>query len=274
MNVEYLRTKDGTRIALHRVGTAVQGRVLLIPGTFSNHTFWLGTRGVGFARTLSDAGYQACVLDPRGHGLSDRPTRFQQWDIDDWAREDVPTALHAIASQAEPAFVIGHSAGGAVALAALSAEPELRALTRAVVTIGTPVPWLQPWRGVGAWLIRATSLMLGRFPARLLGLGPEDELPRVMSQWMTWNLEGHWTGDDGTDYSAGLEQLNMPFLMMAGTADRFFAPPAACEGLFEMIGSDRKHFDVFKGLDHVSLVIGKQARVEVWPHILHFLTDH
>jgi alpha-beta hydrolase superfamily lysophospholipase len=271
--VEFLRTPDDTRIALHRLGTPTLGRVMLIPGTFSNHTFWLGTRGVGFARTLSDAGYEACVLDPRGHGMSNRPAPKQQWDIDDWAREDVPTALRAIATPDEPVFIIGHSAGGAVLLAALSAEAELRELTRAVVTLGTPVPWLQPWRGAGAWLIRATSLMLGRFPARLLRLGPEDELPRVMSQWMTWNIEGHWTGDDGTDYSAGLEHLQMPFLMLAGTADRFFAPPAACEGLFDMIGSPRKQFEVFAGLDHVSMVVSKQARSEVWPRILQFLAE-
>jgi pimeloyl-ACP methyl ester carboxylesterase len=269
--VEYLHTPDGTRIALHRLGNPEHPPVLLVPGTFSNHTFWLGTRGVGFARTLSDAGYQACVLDPRGHGLSDRPGKHQHWGIDDWARADLPTALRAVASRDNPCFLIGHSAGGAVALAALSAEPALHTLVRGVVTLGTPVPWLQPWRGAGAWLIRATSQLLGRFPARLLRLGPEDELPRVMAQWMTWNLEGHWTGDDGTDYSAGLEQLRMPFLMMAGTADRFFAPPYACEGLFKMIGSERKQFKVFAGLEHVSLVVSRRAQAEVWPLILEFL---
>jgi alpha-beta hydrolase superfamily lysophospholipase len=271
--VEFLRTPDHTRIALHRLGNADHPRVLLIPGTFSNHTFWTGTRGIGFARTLADAGFEACVLDPRGHGLSDRPTRTQHWDIDNWARADVPAALRAIATPDKPVFIIGHSAGGAVILAALSADASLHALVRGVVTLGTPVPWLQPWRGVGAWLIRATSQMLGRFPARLLRLGPEDELPRVMSQWMTWNIEGHWTGDDGTDYSAGLEKLHMPFLMMAGTADKFFAPPYACAGLFEMIGSPRKQFKVFDGLDHVSLVVSKRARVEVWPVILEFLAE-
>ena len=245
-----------------------------MPGTFSNHTFWVGTRGIGFARTLADAGFEACVLDPRGHGASDRPHKRQKWDIDDWARKDLPTALRAIASDDRPAFIVGHSAGGAVTLAALSAEPELRALTRGVITIGTPVPWLQPWRGAGAWIIRATSQMLGYFPAKLLRLGPEDELPRVMSQWMTWNIEGHWTGDDGTDYSAGLEELQMPFLMIAGTADRFFAPPYACEGLFKMIGSPRKDFRVFEGLDHVGIVVSKRARTEVWPLLLDFLSDH
>ena len=272
-HVEYLHTPDGTRIALHRLGETNRPRVLLVPGTFSNHTFWLGTKGVGFARTLSDAGYEACVIDPRGHGLSARPSKTDKWDIDDWAREDVPTALRAIATRENPAFIVGHSAGGAVVLAALAADPQLRELTRAVVTIGTPVPWLQPWRGAGARVLKLTSLALGRFPARLLKLGPEDELPHVMSQWMTWNIEGHWTGDDGTDYSAGLEDLHMPFLMIAATADKFFAPPYACEGLFNMIGSNRKQFEVFQDLDHVSVMVSKRARAEVWPRILQFLSD-
>jgi pimeloyl-ACP methyl ester carboxylesterase len=271
--ISYLRTPDDTRIALHRLGDPASTPVLLVPGTFSNHTFWLGTRGVGFARTLSDAGYEACVLDPRGHGASDRPTRKQDWDIDDWAREDVPTALRAIATNAKPAHIIGHSAGGAVILAALSADPQLHTLVRSVTTLGTPVPWLQPWRGVGAWLIKATSQLLGRFPARLLRLGPEDELPHVMSQWMNWNIKGHWRGDDGTDYTKGFAHIQLPLLMIAGTADRFFAPPYACEGLFKMIGSSRKHFQVFDGLDHVSMVVSKRARTEVWPRILQFLAE-
>jgi pimeloyl-ACP methyl ester carboxylesterase len=271
VRIEFLRTPDDTRIALHRLGNPAHTPVLLIPGTFSNHTFWLGTRGVGFARTLSDAGFEACVLDPRGHGLSDRPARKQDWDIDDWAREDVPTVLRAIASAQKPAHIIGHSAGGAVTLAALSADVALHPLVHSITTVGTPVPWLQPWRGIGAYAIRAVSTLLGRFPARLLRLGPEDELPHVMSQWMTWNIEGHWTGDDGTDYSQGLAHIQQPCLMIAGTADRMFAPPYACEGLFKMIGSTRKQFKVFEGLDHVGMMISRRARTEVWPLILGFL---
>ena len=273
VRVEYLRTADDTRIALHRLGDPHDPRVLLVPGTFSNHTFWLGTRGVGFARTLSDAGWEACVLDPRGHGLSDRPSSDQDWDIDKWAREDVPTALRALASAQQPLHIIGHSAGGAVTLAALAADVTLHPLVRSITTLGTPVPWLQPLRGVGACVIRAVSTLFGRFPARLLRLGPEDELPHVMSQWMTWNIEGHWTGDDGTDYSQGLAHIHHPCLMIAGTADRMFAPPNACEGLFNMVGSARKRFKVFDGLDHVGLMISKRARTEVWPEILHFLGE-
>jgi pimeloyl-ACP methyl ester carboxylesterase len=253
----------------------------LVPGTFSNSTFWFGTRGIGFGRSLVDAGFHACALDPRGHGFSDRPRRGQHWDIDDWARLDVPTALKAVATPDNPAFIIGHSAGGAVTLAALSADPDLHAYVRGVVAIGTPLPWLQPWRGIGAWLIRATSLLMRRFPARLVRLGPEDELPRVMAQWMTWNIEGHWTGDDGTDYTAGLANLIRPFLMIAGTGDKIFAPPSACRGLFDLIGSPNKRFLLFgrsegsaQDFGHVDLVVSRAARVEIWPRIIDWLSEH
>lgn len=275
-SVRRLTTPDGIRIALHCIGNSNHPPVLLVPGTFSNWTFWFGTRGIGFARTLADAGYWACALDPRGHGDSDRPGRGQQWDIDDWARRDLPTALRAIATRERPAFIIGHSAGGAVTLAALSAEPALHALVRGVVAIGTPLPWLQPWRGIMAWLIRATSLLMRRFPARLLRVGPEDELPRVMAQWMTWNIEGHWTGDDGTDYTTGLRRLAMPFLMIAGTHDRMYAPPDACRGLLDLVGSERKQFALYdhRDYDHAGLVISRAAREEVWPAIIRWLSAY
>lgn len=276
--VEHLTTPDGTRIALHRYGNRENIPVLLVPGTFSNWTFWFGTRGIGFARTLVDAGYYAVAVDPRGHGESARPRADQRWDIDAWARQDIPTALRAIATSDKPAFIVGHSAGGAVTLAALSAEPELRTRVRALVTIGTPLPWLQPWRGFGARLIRGLSRHMGKFPARLLRLGPEDELPGVMTQWMTWNIEGHWVGDDGTDYTAGLAGLHMPCLMIAGQGDTFFAPPRACRGLFDLIGSGDKSFllcgrseGYAEDFDHVGIMVSRAARAEVWPRILTWL---
>ncbi|MGH7482415.1 MAG: alpha/beta fold hydrolase [Longimicrobiales bacterium] len=252
--------------------------MLLVPGTFSNHTFWLGTRGTGFARTLAAHGYRAWALDPRGHGGSERQPRGARWDFDDWARRDLPAAIRAIGA---PCFLIGHSAGGAAVLAALAARPDLHARARGVVTIGTPLPWLQPWRGLGARMILWAALAFERFPARLLRLGPEDELAGVMSQWMRWNLEGHWRGDDGTDYSGRFGALRMPYLAIAGTGDRFFAPPAACRGLFELIGAPDRELIVFGREDghtadygHVDLVVSRPARIEIWPQILRWLDQH
>lgn len=282
IRLQRIETADHVRLAVHRVGPENGTPVVLVPGTFSNHTFWLGTRGTGLALALAAAGFDAWVLDPRGHGASQRPGPHDRWDFDSWTRQDVPAALRAAtAERRRPAFLIGHSAGGAAVLAALAAAPELRELVPGLVIAGTPLPWLQPWRGLGARLFRRVSLTLGRFPARLLGLGPEDELPGVMAQWMQWNLQRRWRGEDGIDYEARFPELRAPVLFLAGAADRFFAPPAACRALCDRIGSSDKTFLVCgrdsgfsEDLGHTGLLVHRAARAEVWPRILAWLTRH
>lgn len=273
-------TDDGVTLALHRIGPESAPPVLLISGTFSNHTFWLGTRGVGFARELAAAGFEACALDPRGHGGSQMPAPGDNWDFDHWARQDVPAAIRALAGEGKRPLVVGHSAGGAAALAALAAHDDLREQVAALAVIGTPLPWLQPWRGLGARVIRAVSRLQKRFPARLLKLGPEDELEGVMVQWMTWNIEGHWIGRDGTDYQAGFSRIRCPALIVAGSGDRFFAPPPACRGLFDLVGSEHKQWLLCgresgfgEDFDHVSILVGRAAREEIWPKIRRWLEE-
>jgi predicted alpha/beta hydrolase len=274
IRVQEIIADDGVRIALHRLGSRNDVPVLLIPGTFSNSTFWFGTRGIGLARDLAADGFEACVIEPRGHGLSQRPRPDQRWVFDDWARLDVPAALRLLIAEGRRPIGIGHSAGGAALLAALAAEPSIRAAMRAVVVVATPVPWLQPWRGAGARIIRVISKLLGHFPARLFRLGPEDELEGVMAQWMDWQIAGRWIGKDGTDYGAALGALDLPLLTIAGTGDRFFAPPYACRGLYDLIGSPDKTFmqcgrgSAFsEDFNHVSILAGRAARAEIWPKI-------
>jgi oxygen-independent coproporphyrinogen-3 oxidase len=276
VRIDRLVTGDGVALALHHLGATTDPHVLLVPGTFSNHTFWLGTRGTGFARAAADAGFQTWSLDPRGHGASQRPRRHERWDFDDWAREDVPAALRAATVDGTRAVVIGHSAGGAAILAALAAHVELRPAVRGVITLGTPVPWQQKvFRGLAGRLIRTISRRLRSFPARALRLGPEDELAGVMEQWMGWNFDGRWLGDDGTDYGARLAEIMAPTLVVAGAADRIWAPPAAVRGLYDLVGSPAKRFllcgrasGFAKDYGHVELVVSRAARHEVWPRLI------
>ncbi|HSJ14566.1 MAG TPA: alpha/beta fold hydrolase [Longimicrobiales bacterium] len=278
VRTRFLTTADDVRIAVHACGADGAPRVLLVPGTFSNSSFWFGTRGTGFGRFLADSGYEAWSLDPRGHGASARPPRGVRWDFDDWARHDVASAIGAAASGGNPVVVVGHSAGGAAALAALAAEPRLRGKVRSAIILATPGPWILRWRALAARAALLGARLLPRFPARLLRLGPEDELPGVIEQWMRWNLGGHWRGDDGTDYTAALTGLELPMLFVAGTGDRLWAPPAACRELYEQVGSRDKtfllcgtHAGFSEDFDHVSLVVGRAARREVWPLVRNWL---
>jgi hypothetical protein len=148
------------------------------------------------------------------------------------------------------------------------------------VVLATPVPWLQRWRRMGAWGIRVGSRLLGRFPARLLRLGPEDELPGVMAQWMAWNLEGRWIGDEGTDYVERLAGLDLPILGMSGAGDTVFAPPDACRALVEMVGGDDRTYRLAgretgfdEDFDHAGLVVSRAARAQVWPRVMDWLGE-
>lgn len=275
--IHTLRTDDGVAVVVHRLGPEDGVPIILVPGTFSNHAFWLGTRGTGFARTLAERGFEAWVVDPRGHGLSQRPGPDDRWDFDDWAHNDLTAVIEA-ATRHRPALLVGHSAGGAAALAALAVRTRLRERVRGIVTIATPVPWLQPMRRVGAYLTLAVTRAFGRFPAPLLRLGPEDELPGVMSQWMRWNLQGRWEGNDGTDYEPLIRELKNPYLGVAGNGDRLFAPPDACRGLYEMIGSADKTFllcgrstGFSEDFDHTGIMIRRSARAELWPRLLEWI---
>ena len=152
------------------------------------------------------------------------------------------------------------------------------AAVRALVVVATPIPWLQSMRRLATLFAVGVSRLFGRFPARLVGLGPEDELGGVMVQWMTWQLEGHWRGDDGTDYEALLTALDLPMLFVAGAGDRVEAPPAAVHALFQLTGSRDRTF-LLCGRDsgfsedfgHATILVSRAARDEVWPRIVDWI---
>jgi predicted alpha/beta hydrolase len=270
--IQRIHTDDGVAIAVHRVGEPSAVPVILAPGTFSNWTFWLGTRGTGFARYLAERGFEAWVVDFRGHGHSQRPAPGQHWNFDDWGRFDLTAVVRAVIAERRRPFLVGHSAGGASLLAALCGDEQVHSTARGIIVLATPLPWLQRWRRFAARAIRLAARSLSAFPARLLRLGPEDELPGVMAQWMDWNLSGRWTGRDGTDYAAALGDVDLPLLFIAGRGDHRFAPPAACRGLFDHIGGADRLF-ILAGTDtgfrrdynHVDLVVSRDARTEIWP---------
>src|SRR5258708_25056335 len=91
-----------------------------------------------------------------------------------------------------------------------------------------------------AWSIARLTRLLGRFPSRALGFGPEDESDGVLGQWMGWNVAGSCRGHDGFDSWSGLAHMPVPYLSVPGPSDWLFAPPAASHHEVDAASAPRK----------------------------------
>ena len=287
----HIMTPDGVQLALHRLRAHRDGRpaVLLVHGAFTNHRCWLyspdgaegplleapGAGGGGLAHFLGAAGFDVWLADLRHHGESAREPRRGAWTFEDWILHDTPTLVARVREETDgaPLAWLGHSAGGAAGLCWL-ARVAAAAPIRAVVTLGTPGPRrLGPVRRSLAALTIAVSRALGRFPARALRFGNEDEAAEIIAEWMEWNVRGAWMGTDGFDYFAGLAALSIPYLGVAGASDRIFAPPAACRQVVERVGTARKALAIEPGLSHRGLLLSPRARASCWPNIVRWLKE-
>lgn len=281
-------TADGVDLALYHAAPDAATRrggvppLLLVHGTFSNRLFFLGTGERGLARYLAGLGYDAWVAELRGHGRSGDLGRASDWNFEDWIRRDAPALLRGVreATGADRVLWIGHSAGGVIAVAyAGLAEAESASLA-GIIMAGAPHParpgaWHAPLAAIGYGITR----LFGRFPARAIGIGPEDEHQGIMGQWMMWNVRGRWIGTDGTDYLANARRVTVPVLALAGAGD-IIAPPSACRALLDTLGSaDRtliiggKRFGFAENFNHDRVLVSTPAREQVWPRIAAWIQE-
>ena len=174
---------------------------------------------------------------------------------------------------------LGHSAGGVIGIAFAGLGHPRSGAVGALVMAASPAP---TGLGILQYPIAAGALGLtrifGHFPARLIGIGPEDEHAGIMEQWMRWNLSGRWLGDDGTDYFANCARVTCPVLALSGGGDRVWAPAGKCAALLEATASaDRTHTRCARAsgfsedFDHNRLIVSAAARREVWPLIAEWL---
>jgi len=277
MTIERVIAADGTELALHRLGDVSGPPVVMVPGAFSDHRFWLGTRQTGFGRAAAERGFSVRVLDPRGHGASDRPRLGSAWRFRDWICHDVPAAVRAATADGRRVVVVAHSAGGAAALAAAGFDRDVTERIAGIAALSTPSPEAGLYRRGAAFAARLLSAALGRFPARALGLGGEDELGGVMAEWMGWNAAGAWRWPGGPDLLAAIRPAPFPVLVATGSGDRLFAPPAACRDLAESLGNKAvfREFGRATGCSenysHPGLLVSRAARDDVWPVILDWM---
>jgi predicted alpha/beta hydrolase len=282
-----IRTRDGwsLRADVHQPARAPIGTVVLAHALMARRSEFDRPRGVGVARFFVDRGWRVVAFDFRGHGDSGpRPDEGAAFGYDDYVKSDLP-AVHAFArargNRNRPVILVGHSLGGHVALAAQGVG--LVAFD-GVVTVGANV-WVRELEPSGArWLMKRASLFaalalsrrLGRFPARALRLGSDDEPRAFLGDVDRFARTGRWRSADGAvDYLTSLGRVRVPVLQMVSDGDRFECSPecgarfvARCGGPHEILRIARGD-DGGPPPDHMGLVTSGRTRsawerAEVW----------
>ncbi|HGM5582001.1 TPA: alpha/beta fold hydrolase [Pseudomonas putida] len=273
-------------LALTRLGLADQPStpgvpVILLHGSFSNRRFWYSPKGIGLGAFLARAGFDVWIPEMRGHGLSPRNRQWRQNSVADYARFDLPVIgafVHEMAGQA-PHWV-GHSLGGTTLAAALGGGYLDSVDVASVALFGTQVSrvyWPLKVPPV-AWGARLLVKRFAQLSGPRLKRGPEDEPIGLALESLRWHgLFGRF-GVKDRDWWAGLAQVEVPLLAVAGAAD-FQDPVWACRKLFEQWGDGRKQFlrlgreEGFEAFGHVDMLVSKAAQTQVWPLVARWLSD-
>lgn len=273
-----LRADDGAGLALHHHPGAGPP-VVVVHGLSSNHWCWDLAPGRSLAEALVAAGYDAWLLDLRGHGDARnlRPRTERGWTMDDYGRYDLKAAIDYVRARTgyEQVGYVGHSMGGMVAAIyqSIYGDDALAAL----VVVGSPVDFGDPDRlllltgrgfAVGSLLpdirtpaVARAALPLGEHqplhadeilfnPENLTG--PARDLmfryaaspvySEEVRQFGRILHEGRFVSADGAvDYTAALSGLRTPLLVIAGRVDRI-APTDRVLAYYRAAGSPEKRY--------------------------------
>jgi len=150
-------TDDGAALALHR-HPAEGAPVLIVHGISSNRHSWDLDADRSLASWLAAEGFDAWLLDLRGHGDSTRDARGHAqrsgWSVDDYGQHDVPAAIAHIrrVTGAEKVAYVGHSMGGMVGAIYATTVPTAARDLSAMVAVGSPMDFSDPDPVIGAAL--------------------------------------------------------------------------------------------------------------------------
>ncbi len=273
-------------LAVTRLGLADQGRpqgvpVILLHGSFSNRRFWYSPKGIGLGAHLARAGFDVWIPEMRGHGLSPRNIAWKHNSVADYARDDLPLIGAFVREQSGQApHWVGHSLGGTTLVAALGGGFLNAEQMASVALFGTQVSRVYWPLKVPplTWGVKLLLKRWGQISGPRFKRGPEDEPIGLVLESMRWHgLFGRF-GDKQGDWWAGLAEVDVPLLAVAGAGD-FQDPVWACRKLFDQLGGARKQFlrlgreEGFEAFGHVDMLVSKAAQAQVWPLVERWLRD-
>ncbi|WP_163868220.1 alpha/beta fold hydrolase [Myxococcus eversor] len=292
--------------------------VLLCHGLAANRYTFDFEPPYSVAHYLAEAGFDCFSVEWRGTGHSRMPPRgrrYTDFTIDDHILQDGPALLELALKEtgAKRAFWLGHSLGGLVGYG-LAQGPEGAKLA-GLLTLGAPVhfksePFLRTLISLGVraawparfrqeWMSASLAPFLGyvTLPLSDLVVNPQHIPPRiqrqvyanmmssmsrkVLLQFQDWIEHDAFRSFDRTrDWRAGISRLQLPILVMGGSADRL-ATAENVESQFALVTAEDRTLHVFgkdrgDALDygHGDLVFGSGAPKEVYPIIREWLEKH
>jgi polyhydroxyalkanoate synthase len=178
--------------------------VLLVHGFGQNRYAWhLPSRSL--ANALASAGYDVFNVDLRGHGRSRRLGARRPRSVDDYVREDLPSAVDEVTalSGGRPVWLVGHSLGGLVSYAA---APQLTGAVAGIVSIGSPYHFARGSLSLSAVAMMVSAMSRAQLPvvnahvpvhtigAAIRHLRRFAETPMYPIPWRGWHagaLEPH-----------------------------------------------------------------------------------
>lgn len=214
-----------------------------------------GGRYAELAQGLVDRGYAVYAVDHRGHGRSSGPRanvgRFSFLVSDFCAFVGRCERQHLDT----PVFVLGHSMGGAVAVAAaLRLQGSLRGLVLSAPALATD----QAVRPAQALLVRMLSVVAPNTGVLALPAEAVSRDPAVVARYVADPLVHHKgiparTAVELLDamqaFPSSVPQLRLPTLILHGSADRL-VPLAATRPVYQAFGTRDRILRIYDGLYH------------------------
>ncbi len=203
----YVTVSDGLELYYERHGTTGEPLLLLHGGLMTSGLNW-----GAFLPVLSER-YQVILVDLEGHGhtpLIDRPLRYEQM------ADDVSTLLSELG--VEQANVWGYSLGGGVALQFAIRHPDQ---VRKLVLASTPFKT----EGWAPEILGAMSTMNEEAAAAMEGTPFYEAYAAVAPNPDDWAKLVTSVGrlqtspETAYDWTAGVESLTMPIMLIVGDAD-------------------------------------------------------
>lgn len=222
----FVSSPDGTRLAFRKWPVDNARLNLAVVHGLGEHS----GRYERFARGMAEFGMATWAVDLRGHGES----AGQRGHVDSWSQwiDDTAAFVHHVESQTRGEVVpVGHSFGGVVLLSTVRSS-KLPNARRFVLSS----PALKLKAAVPAWKSSLGKVMANLAPRLAMSnevdAGTVSRIPEVVTAYRTdplvhnkisSRLYAEWQRAAAEDL-ARAGDITIPFLILAGTADRLIDP--------------------------------------------------